>query len=211
MIKLVCFDLDGVLVDSTEWHFRSFNDALRCYSGGWEISPELHEKEFNGLPTLKKLAKLVEMKEIHECQVEPIAELKSDYFQRIVDEEMKPDPLKIDVMRRLHGQGLKVAVVSNCNKINIQLLLHKLGLLDEVDFWVSAEDVVNPKPAPDGYLKAMEQFGVQPNETLIFEDSPVGLASAFASGAQVIPVREVEEIIRGFVMANVQLANRGLV
>jgi HAD superfamily hydrolase (TIGR01509 family) len=115
---------------------------------------------------------------------------------------------KIDVMRRLHGQGIKVAVVSNCNKANIQLLLYKLELLDEVDLWVSAEDVDNPKPSPEGYIVAMMEFCALPEETLIFEDSPVGLQAAYTSDAHVVEVLRADEITSMFVTTHISLANR---
>jgi HAD superfamily hydrolase (TIGR01509 family) len=52
-----------------------------------------------------------------------------------------------------------------------------------VDGVLSSDDVVEPKPSPEAFLKAMEIEGVTPAETLIFEDSAVGLAAAEASGA----------------------------
>ena len=60
MIKAICFDMDGVLVDATDWHFQAMNDALRLF--GFEITHEEHVSEYDGLPTLKKLKRLSEQK-----------------------------------------------------------------------------------------------------------------------------------------------------
>jgi HAD superfamily hydrolase (TIGR01509 family) len=61
--------------------------------------------------------------------------------------------------------------------------MHYLGIDEDVDGLLTSVDVAEPKPSPEAFLKAMEIEGVTPAETLIFEDSPVGIAAAKASGA----------------------------
>ena len=54
MIKAILYDLDGVLVDATEWHYESLNDALNEIAG-FIIKRDEHISTFNGIPTMKKL------------------------------------------------------------------------------------------------------------------------------------------------------------
>mgnify|MGYP000288861841 CR=1 FL=1 len=54
MIKAILYDLDGVLVDATEWHYESLNDALKDVAG-FIIKRDEHISTFNGIPTIKKL------------------------------------------------------------------------------------------------------------------------------------------------------------
>ena len=63
MIKAILYDLDGVLVDATEWHYESLNESLQKISG-FQISRQDHISTFNGLPTMKKLHILFDQKKI---------------------------------------------------------------------------------------------------------------------------------------------------
>ncbi len=56
MIKAIIFDLDGVLIDATQWHFEALNKALHLF--GYTITEEEHKNFYNGLPTRKKLEHL---------------------------------------------------------------------------------------------------------------------------------------------------------
>jgi HAD superfamily hydrolase (TIGR01509 family) len=78
------------------------------------------------------------------------------------------------------------AVVTSASRANAQTILKHLGLTP--DLLIAADDVQNPKPNPEGFLKAMAHFGVTPEQTEIYEDSERGLAAARASGARVIDV-----------------------
>ena len=80
-------------------------------------------------------------------------------------------------------QGGKAWIVSTGQRDNITNAMHYLGIEGMVDGVLSSDDVVKSKPAPDCFLKAMDIAGVTPSETIIFEDSEIGLAAAEASGA----------------------------
>lgn len=71
---------------------------------------------------------------------------------------------------------------------NATEVLTHFGCVCWFDLILTSEDVTKSKPDPEGYLKAMEHFGVTPAETMIFEDSGPGLAAALASGAAVFKV-----------------------
>jgi len=68
------------------------------------------------------------------------------------------------------------------------------------DYIVSNEDVENPKPSPQIYLKCMSHEGIGPNETLILEDSPTGRRAAMLSGANLCPVKSVDDVNIDYVM-----------
>lgn len=208
MIKLVCFDLDGTLIDSTDWHYKSFNAAMKQVTETDYVTQKEHSAQFNGIPTVKKVEMLLAQGRIRADQAQEIAQLKSDFFQTLVRSYMRPDPEKLDVMVQLKEKGFKIAVVSNCTRVNTELLLSKLGIIESVDYIVSASDVMEPKPSPQGYIKAMDEFGALHEETLIFEDSPVGLVAARASNAHVVEVTNATEITSLFVMLHVSLASR---
>ena len=198
MVKLVCFDLDGVLVDSMDWHYRSFANAMKEVSGH-TLGHDYHEQNLKGLPTLKKVDMLVSMGMLTPDQEREVVRLKTVYFNERVRENLEPDLVKISMVQQLKRDFLHIAVVSNCNRQNAERLLRGIGLLDEIELLVSSSDVVAGKPSPEGYYKAMLHFGVSPLETFIFEDSPVGLEAAHASDANYFSVNRVEEVNYEFV------------
>jgi HAD superfamily hydrolase (TIGR01509 family) len=86
------------------------------------------------------------------------------------------------------AKGGKVWIVSTGQFENVTNAMRYLGIEDKVDGLITSLDVVEPKPSPKAFLKAMQAEGVTPAETLIFEDSMVGLEAAKASGASYIKV-----------------------
>lgn len=86
------------------------------------------------------------------------------------------------------AKGGKVWIVSTGQIENVTNVMRYLGIEGKVDGVLTSRDVVEPKPSPDAFLKAMQAEGVTPAETLIFEDSMVGLEAAEASGASYIKV-----------------------
>jgi HAD superfamily hydrolase (TIGR01509 family) len=72
--------------------------------------------------------------------------------------------------------------------------MERSTLLSNFDVMLSNEDVVNSKPNPEMYIKAMELLGVSPNETMIVEDNENGIKAARASGAFVMVVDDTEDV-----------------
>ena len=190
MIKLIVFDLDGVLVDARDIHYRAMNYALR-YLGFDEIPREKHLAKFDGLPTTKKLQMLEE-----ECPT--IGPLK----QQIWREKQKATQsiirlMEEDVEKRSMLQALghcQIFCASNSVRQSVKMMLLKRGLLEFIDEYFSNEDVKNPKPHPEMYLKCMLKAGVRPDETLVIEDSHIGRAAAIASGAHVLGVENPDAV-----------------
>lgn len=83
---------------------------------------------------------------------------------------------------------MPTAIVSSSGRASIQLTIGRLDIAHAIDFYAGAEDCEQPKPAPDGYLKAAATLGVPPGECLVFEDSIAGLQSARAAGMQLVAV-----------------------
>lgn len=193
MIKAVLFDMDGVLVSAVEIHKLSFNMALQDVCG-FELTDEEHLGYFNGLPTKKKIEKLMEQDRVNPAQIQDIFNKKQNYTIDAINNECKLDFIKQDLHIYLKAWGLKLACVTNSIRKTTELMLDKTGQLQYLDLIVTNEDVSKPKPNPEGYLKAMEYFGAKPEEVLICEDSPHGIQAAQDSGGIVIQVSGPEEV-----------------
>lgn len=91
--------------------------------------------------------------------------------------------------RAFRAQGGRVWIVSTGSRANIDNVLNRLRLGEGFDGILSGLEIERPKPAPDCFLEVMRREGCSPRETLIFEDSAVGLAAAAASGAAYFHVK----------------------
>lgn len=190
-IKAVLFDMDGVLIDAKEWHYESLNRALDLF--GMPISRYDHLSTFDGLPTRKKLQMLSLEgglpKELHEF----INEMKQKYTMEIVQTQCKPKFIHEYALSNLKSLGYKLSVCSNSVRNSVEAMMNKAALDRYLDLMVSNEDVNKGKPDPEMYLKAMEQFNLEPDECLIVEDNENGIKAAQASGAHLLVVRDVNE------------------
>jgi beta-phosphoglucomutase len=192
MIKAIIFDLDGVLVDATEWHYEALNKALKLF--GFEINREMHVGEYNGLPTRKKLEMLSVQKgyprELHEFT----NKLKQNYTKDVILLGCKPYFEKQLMLSKLKAEGYTLVVCSNSIRESIELMLKKSGIIDYFDFFIGNDEGFASKPAPDIYLHALKKLDISANEAVIVEDAPHGIAAAKASGAHTCEVEGFHEV-----------------
>jgi len=180
-IKAIIFDMDGVLIDADRWHFNALNTALQV-SNVDPISWEEHLGIYKGIPTKVKLKLLAERKGLDLKLSDRINKLKQEVTEDIVARFSEKDPEKIEMLQLLK-KDYKLVVCSNAISSSIKLMLDKAGLLEFFDFFLSNEDVTNPKPSPEIYNKAISLLNLSPEEVVIVEDSDVGKAAAKESGA----------------------------
>ena len=190
MIKVIIFDLDGVLVEAKGIHFNALNEALgEQYAIEWNE----HLSKYDGLKTNQKLEMLTKEKGLPvELYTKVWEEKQKLTLQKLRD--LKSSPQLVDCMDKLLAEGYKLAVCSNSIRRTVLTVLSKLGIIEYFDLILSNEDVRTSKPHPEIYWKAMSMLGVLPEETLIVEDSPFGLLAASRSKASVMRVGSPEEV-----------------
>lgn len=194
MIKLIIFDLDGVLVEAKDIHYQTLNDALQYVVGGdMVISMEEHLSKYDGKKTMEKLKMLTELKGLHSTFYERIFDTKQAFTLSAL-RKLSPDTRLQGVMENLKSKGYMLAVCSNSIRRTVLTALGKLGLIEYMDLIISNEDVKNSKPHPEMYWKAMSIMSVLPEETLIVEDSPPGLLAASRSRAHVLRVKNPTDL-----------------
>lgn len=185
MTKLVIFDLDGVLIDSKDYHYHALNQAL---GEEFTISREDHVSIYDGLPTSRKLELLTQNKGLPVELYEQIWNKKQELTLKIFSESVSKDYELMGYFQQLVDAGYKIAVASNSIRNSVKIILLRLGLLEFVDVYVSNEDVVRNKPFPEMYWKCMTTLGALPNDTVIIEDSHIGRQGALDSKCHLIPV-----------------------
>lgn len=191
-ISCVLFDLDGVLVDATEWHYEALNRALHLF--GFEISRYEHLAGYNGLPTRRKLEMLSVEKGLPVAIHGMLNRLKQIYTRDEILTKCRPVFEKEYMLHRLRREGYRLACCSNSIRETLELMIRCSGVESCFEFLVSNEDVKKPKPDPEIYLAALERLGVAPAECVIVEDAPHGVEAARRSGAHVCQVSGFPEV-----------------
>ena len=207
MIRLVIFDLDGVLVDSKETHYEALNMALSDIDGKYVISHDEHILKYDGLPTNKKLEMLHKEKGLSKDVFETVWNKKQSYTFDVINTKVKEDEELVKLFKELKAKDIQIWVASNSIKKTVRLYLLRLGLMEYVDDFISNEDVSKPKPNPEMYLKCMVENSVEPRETVIVEDSQVGITAAIKSGANVIPVKNSKQTNRNNIIKYIDKLN----
>jgi len=190
-IKLIIFDLDGVLVETKMLHFHALNDALFEIDPKYCISIEDHLLKYDGLSTSKKLNILNIEKQLDSSLNNKINKLKQMKTIERLNSEILEN--KYSMFKELSNK-YQIAIASNSIRGSIKKIIERLGIANFIDRYYSNEDVRNPKPHPEIYMKAMLDFGVSPSETLIIEDSPIGRQAAIESGAILMGVNTPLEV-----------------
>lgn len=193
MKKLIIFDLDGVLVDSKDIHFNALNTALKDIDEKFVIDKKEQRSIYEGIPTAHKLKILTNQKGLSENLHKEIWENKQKITTSLFD-EISVDADLVSYFKHIKKNNIFIAVASNSIKNTINMCLHRLGIFDLVDFVVGNEDVLNPKPHPEMYWKAMSYFGSIPESTVIFEDSIVGKMAAIDSKSNLIEIENRKDL-----------------
>lgn len=189
--KYLLFDLDGVLVDTREIHYKAFQRSLSEH--GINLSKEEHTEKFDGLPTKRKLEILSQKHGLKETQYKSIDDLKQQYTIFFLKEHLVEDKELISLLGSLKKNHF-MCVCSNARKETIDLTISLLGLKPLFDFCISQEEVKMPKPDPAIYLEAIVKFNADKVDCLIFEDSPHGIQSAINSGIDYIKIHNATHL-----------------
>ena len=185
-IKAVCFDLDGVLVDSYSGWFLLFNDALR-YFGFQPITEKTFRKHW-GQSTEEDVRIFMPGRTVDEVR---------SYFQAHFCEylnDIKIDPLAHSTLQCLVRRGMTLACLTNSHRnITEQILItHRLDRYFSIV--ITADDVDNPKPAPDMLLSACAYLKVRPDQILFIGDTQSDKQAGASAGCLFIGYRLNAEI-----------------
>ena len=182
-ISLIILDFDGTLADTEKAHLEAYILALG--EEGITLSPEEYRTRYFGMrcPEFMRALGLTD-----EAQIDRVRRRKIELYPTRFESIALNKPLW-DFVQSSRQNGCRVWIASTGQRENICNAMRHLGIEGMVDGVLTSDDVVSPKPSPDVFLKAMQIEGVTPAETLIFEDSAIGLEAARASGASYFKVK----------------------
>lgn len=198
MIRAILFDFNGVLVDDEPIHLEMFQRVLG--EEGIALSSEDYYRDYLGLddrgafgamlqkagetPTVPRLMRLIAR--------------KASYYQERMRQSGYPFfPGAAELVAELAAAGRMLGIVSGALSEEVESALRQAGLRDRFKILVTAEDVTEGKPDPEGYRRALEGLNslpplperlLHPHEVLAIEDSPAGLAAAADLGLPTLAV-----------------------
>jgi HAD superfamily hydrolase (TIGR01509 family) len=192
VLRAILFDFNGVLVDDEPIHLELFQRVLG--EEGFALTADDYYGRYLGLddrgcfsavlsaageqPTVPRLMRLIAR--------------KSSYYRDRIREGGYPFfPGAVELVREVAAAGRMLGIVSGALRDEVEGALRQASLRDLFKVLVTAEDVAEGKPDPEGYLRALQDLNavpplperlVHPHEVLAVEDSPAGLAAAAEAG-----------------------------
>ena len=178
-IKGFIFDLDGVLTDTAEFHYRGWKrlaDEL-----GVPFTREDNEA-LRGIPRRESLMLILRQRHYLEEQLQEMMERKNNYYLELI-QTIRPDDLlpgARKLLEEIRAAGLKSALGSASR--NAPEVVDRLGITHLLDAIAHGGSVERQKPAPDLFLHAASQLGLTPDECIVVEDAAAGIEAAIAGG-----------------------------
>ncbi|CAM3042281.1 HAD-IA family hydrolase [Lactococcus laudensis] len=183
MIKIVIFDMDGVLVDSEYTFLETKTDMLKTAGFPKDVS---YQYQFMGTTFEVMWTIMKEELGLPESISFYINDMNERREVMIARDGIRAIKGAQDLVKRLFEAGFKLAVASSSPKHEIVRAMTELGLVDYFEVLVSGEEVAHSKPAPDVFLEAAERLGVSAQDAIIIEDTKNGSLAARRAGAYVI-------------------------
>ena len=190
-IDAFIFDLDGVITDTSEFHFRAWQQLAR--EQGLEFTREDNEA-LRGVGRRESLALLLKGRAIPEQTAQAWMERKNAFYIELV-KTMSPGALlpgSGELLKEIHAAGLLTAIASSSK--NAPLVLERLTLEILPDAVVDGSTVTRSKPAPDLFLKAAQLLGVPPARCVVVEDATAGIEAGRAAGMYTLGLGPPERV-----------------
>ncbi len=190
-IAAVIFDLDGVVTDTVYFHYLSWQRLAD--EEGIPFDKATHDRHMLGLNREDALSYLLNSNPTRTVASawgnrQLLLTRKNDYYLELIAELDAKNLLPgiSTLLLELHTAGVKIALGSSSK--NAEFVLNRLGIIHLFDFIADGHSVTHLKPAPDVFLYAAKSIDIAPNDCLVIEDAPAGVAAGLAAGMWVLGV-----------------------
>lgn len=191
MLKLVIFDMDGLMFDTEAVMYRAYLEVTA--ENGYQGSKE----QFISLLGLNSASVCKKYREYYGPEVNAEALYRMGGERKIQILKREGIPVKkglMELLSAIEKLGIKKAVASSSDEDMIMDNLADAGLSGRFDYILSARGMKRGKPFPDIFLKVCEKLNVKPEEALVLEDSENGVRAAMAGGIPVIQIPDLVEL-----------------
>jgi beta-phosphoglucomutase len=190
-IQGVIFDLDGVLTDTAEYHYRGWQKLAD--EEGLKFSREANEN-LRGVSRRDSLFYITGDKSYSESQIQEMMERKNRYYLESIQDISPTDllPGALNLLKELKTAGIKIAIGSASK--NAQMVVEKLGINSYIDVLADGYSVEKPKPEPDLFLFAAKELGLTPSHCVVVEDAAAGVEAALAAKMRAVGLGPAERV-----------------
>jgi HAD superfamily hydrolase (TIGR01509 family) len=182
------FDLNGTLVADGPYHRQAFE---KFFSGkGLRLSKE----DLDGLVGSRRNDEIMRQAfgaHLSVQETDLLAQEKEALYRELYAPHVQEVPGAVAFVRQAKERGLPVAIASNGPRANAEFLLGALGIADAFDLVLCGEDLPFGKPDPRFYREVASRLGVSPANSLVFEDSPVGIQASVEAGCQTLGIATI--------------------
>jgi len=206
--RAIVFDLDGVLTDTSEYHYQAWKHLAD--DEGIPFTHEENDTHLRGVGRRESLAYLTRGRQYTEAQIQEMMERKNRYYNVLI-EHMTPDELIPGgraLLQEIRQQGIKIAIASASK--NCQTVLEHLQIVPLFDGIADGNYVVNSKPAADIFVFAAGLLNIPTPECLGVEDADAGIEAIKTAGMRALGIGPRERFHRADAvlpsLANLQLA-----
>lgn len=181
----VVFDLDGLLIDSEPVFAEAARRLLQrrrltlCEDVLWRMM---------GMPSARSIHILRDHYALADSPDDLREECRKHFYDVLADRPVPLLPGALSLLEGLERAGIPRAIATSSRAAYVRRILAPHDVLHRFHFFLSADDVVQAKPDPEIYQKAAARFGVEPQQTLVLEDSWNGLRAAKTAGARCVVV-----------------------
>jgi HAD superfamily hydrolase (TIGR01509 family) len=202
--KAVIWDMDGVMIDSMLYWVAYDRASLAHY--GLEFNDELL-KLFNGKSEHEVVSWLIDKAGIDKS-VDKLLKERMEGTEEIYNKKTIEMPGVTQLIKDIDKTGMMQSIASGSDLHRIEVIISRFGWKPYFNTFFSAENVgFKGKPAPDVYLYAAEQLGLEPNECVVIEDSYNGVLSAKAAGMSCVAVPDTRWSVGDFSSADIVVSS----
>ena len=169
MVRAICFDFDGTLVDSEHLHYAAWQAELQPF--GCSLEKSRYMAQFSGVSTYATAKTLIQDYQLPIATEQLMAQKTARFLSLLETELPTPMPGAYELLRDMQQSELAVALVTGSYRKEIEPVLDSLGWRDFFPLIITRDDVQNAKPHPEPYLTALERLNFSAGECLALEDS----------------------------------------
>lgn len=179
MLKAIIFDMDGVIIDSEPQHARA---ALHVFERYGAPADYAYCSSYIGSSTKKLCEDAIKRFGLEVSTEQLLEEMNAEKKAVRKEEGYQVLPGITELIKDLYRQGLRLAIASSSSTVEIEHVVKTLGIKKYFTKLISSTCVEHPKPAPDSFLLALKELGVNAKEAVVVEDSCYGSKAAKAAG-----------------------------
>jgi beta-phosphoglucomutase len=187
----VIFDLDGVLTDTAEYHYRAWRRLAE--EEGLPFSREDNEK-LRGVSRRASLELVLQGSRRSEEEMLEMMDRKNSYYRSFIQTMDAKDllPGALEILKKLRGLGVKLALASASK--NARDVVKRLNLENYFEVIADGNSVERAKPAPDLFLFAADKLSVLPHCAVVVEDAEAGIEAALAAKMATVGIGPPERV-----------------